>query len=89
MWPNPQETAHLVTFTEEILNRRLHFCAVEVHFDGILFLVSCVVFAIIPGGRKFVILTVEIKSAGQHCNGNSGISELENIVQVANYIYRT
>ena len=25
MWPNPQETADLVTFTEEILNRKLHF----------------------------------------------------------------
>ena len=28
MWPNPQETADLVTFTEEILNRKLHFRAV-------------------------------------------------------------
>ena len=27
MWPNPQETADFVTFTEEILNRKLHFCA--------------------------------------------------------------
>ena len=25
MWPNPQETAGLVTFTEETLNGRLHF----------------------------------------------------------------
>ena len=25
MWPNPQETKDLVTFTEEILNRKLHF----------------------------------------------------------------
>ena len=25
MWPNPQETADLVIFTEEILNRILHF----------------------------------------------------------------
>ena len=25
MWPNPQETADLVTFTEEILNEKLHF----------------------------------------------------------------
>ena len=25
MWPNPQEAAHLVTFTEEILNEKLHF----------------------------------------------------------------
>ena len=28
MWPNPQETADLVTFTEEICNGKLHFCAV-------------------------------------------------------------
>ena len=25
MWPNPQETADLVTFTDEILNEKLHF----------------------------------------------------------------
>ena len=25
MWPNPQETADLVTFIEEILNGKLHF----------------------------------------------------------------
>ena len=25
MWPNPQETPDLVTFTEEILNGTLHF----------------------------------------------------------------
>ena len=29
MWPNPQETADLVTFTEEIINGKLHFlCSV-------------------------------------------------------------
>ena len=29
MWPNPQETADLVTFTEEILKGKLHFlCSV-------------------------------------------------------------
>ena len=27
MWPNPQFPANLVTFNEEILNRKLHFCA--------------------------------------------------------------
>ena len=25
MWPNPEETADLVTFTEETLNGKLHF----------------------------------------------------------------
>ena len=30
MWPNPQETADLVTFTEEILNEKLRFlCSVS------------------------------------------------------------
>ena len=30
MWPNLQETADLVTFTEEILNGKLHFlCSVS------------------------------------------------------------
>ena len=28
MWPDPQETADLVTFTEEILNENFIFCAV-------------------------------------------------------------
>ena len=29
MWPNPQETGHLVTFIEEILNAKLYFlCSV-------------------------------------------------------------
>ena len=32
MWPNAQETADLVTFTEEILNGKLHFsCSVRVN----------------------------------------------------------
>ena len=30
MWPNPQESADLVAFTKEILNEKLHFCAVRV-----------------------------------------------------------
>ena len=28
MWPYPWETGDLVTFTEEIVNGKLHFCAV-------------------------------------------------------------
>ena len=28
MWPNPQETVDLITFTEETLNGKLHFCVV-------------------------------------------------------------
>ena len=29
MWPNPQETVDLLTFTEEILNERLHILCSE------------------------------------------------------------
>ena len=29
MWPNPQENCGLVTFTEEILNGKLHFLCSE------------------------------------------------------------
>ena len=29
MWPNPQESADMVAFTEEILNGKLHFCEVQ------------------------------------------------------------
>ena len=36
MWPNPQETANLVTFTEEILNGKLHFLRSDSNFDKIL-----------------------------------------------------
>ena len=33
MWPHPQENADLVTFTEEILNEKLHFlCSVDINF---------------------------------------------------------
>ena len=38
MWPNPQETANLVTFTEEILNVKLYFlCNVFVTIFIIIF----------------------------------------------------
>ena len=30
MWTNPQETADLLTFTEEILNEKLHFLWVHI-----------------------------------------------------------
>ena len=36
MWPNPQETADLGTFTEEILNGKLHFFCSDGAVLGIL-----------------------------------------------------
>ena len=37
MGPNPQETADLVTFTEEILNGKLHFLCNEIVKFGMYF----------------------------------------------------
>ena len=37
MWPNLQKTAYLVTFTEEILNGKLHLCAVRTEAYGFSF----------------------------------------------------
>ena len=34
MWPNPQETADLVTYTEEILNGKLEFLCSD---SGVVF----------------------------------------------------
>ena len=34
MLPNSQETADLVTFTEEILNGKLHFLCSDISSDG-------------------------------------------------------
>ena len=37
MWPNPQFPADLVTFTEEILNEKLHFLCSDLSSDLINF----------------------------------------------------
>ena len=43
MWPNPQGTAGLVTFTEEILNGKLHFsCSEESNTFPILLFASTI-----------------------------------------------
>ena len=34
MWPNPQFPADLVTFTEKILNGKLHFLCSEIFYMG-------------------------------------------------------
>ena len=35
MWPNPQEPGDLVTFSEEILNEKLHFLCSEYYGDSL------------------------------------------------------
>ena len=43
MWPNPQETADLVIFTEEILDRKLHFfCSDSRFFIGVFVIATYV-----------------------------------------------
>ena len=37
MWPNPQETADLVTFIEEILNEKVHFFVQCINFSQFTF----------------------------------------------------
>ena len=37
MWPNTQETTDLVTFTEEILDEKLHFFCVVFGFQDFIF----------------------------------------------------
>ena len=34
MWPNSQETADLVTFTEEIVNGKLLFLCIKIIFES-------------------------------------------------------
>ena len=40
MWPNPQCLADLVTFTKEILNGKLHRCAVSEAYSEVKHLSS-------------------------------------------------
>ena len=47
MWPNPQEIADLVKFTEEILNRKLHFYAALLNKYLAENLIFCVVTKVI------------------------------------------
>ena len=37
MWPNPRETADLITFTEETLNGNFIFCAVGILEKGVTY----------------------------------------------------
>ena len=60
MWPNPQETAGLVTFTED-LNGKLHFCAVIIKifiFYLLIFIfIFCAVHFIMFLGLKLTLCT--------------------------------
>ena len=74
MWPNPQETTHLVTFTEAILNEKLHFF----HSVSIMpFLQSTIlqnkftliiIIVIIINSRSFIVQNTE--SSSNFCCGD-------------------
>ena len=50
MWPNTQETTDLVTFTEEIFDGKLHFCAVKYVWTAsieVIFIIIIIIIIII------------------------------------------
>ena len=63
MWPNPQETADLVTFTEEILNGKPHFFCSVPSLDMILtdhHQVLMTIFSTFEEGKKLKQTEVEV-----------------------------
>ena len=57
MWPNPQETADLVTFTEEILNGNLTFCVVSEYRQSSKLIVIYII---------IIVATMEFSSNGRN-----------------------
>ena len=62
MWPNPQETADFVTFTEKILNGKLHFLWSETcqHltidlFETFMDIIACISLHVIAGEQFWVL----------------------------------
>ena len=51
MWPNPQFSADLVTFTEEMLSGKLHFLCGDWGYEGLWILD-------IPGWKVYSVLLV-------------------------------
>ena len=63
MWPNPQETSDLVTFTEELLHGKLHFLCSERNILGTLLIAL--------NGRKTLTALTELKnSPSPYANSN-------------------
>ena len=58
MWPNRQETVDLVTFTEEILNGKLHFLCNVVTSTSIGTTSAC-----ITSSKTFILLSTSAASA--------------------------
>ena len=62
MWPNPQETAELVSFTDEILNGKLHFLCSDFEAMSLLKNKNTQLRLKFSGfNQKWKILTVKIR----------------------------
>ena len=56
MWPNPQKTADLVAFTEEILNGKLQFlCRVSSYLIDLIFLFAGLISLEMPLSKQPVL----------------------------------
>ena len=51
MWPNPQFSADLVTFTEEILNGKIHF----LYSDTLIFMMYYEVGSVLPNCKTMLL----------------------------------
>ena len=75
MWPSPQGTANLITFTEEILNGKLHFlCSVTAEKLCFYF---CLAFC------KFLVTLVEYSKRSL-----TGISRVINKLRLPNWLQK-
>ena len=64
MWPNPQETADLVTFTNEVLNDKLHFLCSVTYFQVCVLGQFIRVICTLGCWKRGRILNTEIKLYG-------------------------
>ena len=65
MWPNPQETADLVTFTDEILNEKLHFLCSVIAYVPFCFTCLCAYVTLlnyVPTSTCFCVLRVYLRT---------------------------
>ena len=71
MWPNPQETADLVTFAEEIFNGKLHFLCSDIILLHLKQFLDCWYFFII---FDYPIIFYPL-SPGVHEKGNTHLNK--------------
>ena len=94
MWPNPQETADLVTFTKEILNRK-HFlwsvnfpcdrsCSMIIHFVAMIPFISHKFPLEVATGEcsaKMVLIKTLQNSQGKSCAGLAPVLQACDVIK--------